>query len=185
MSQSKKMNILAISGSLRDNAYNTALLRSAAALAPPNMTISLYDGLGNLPHFDPLLAESEMPAEVMDLRNKLQAADGVIISTPEYAYGIPGVLKNALDWVVASGELVLKPIVATSVSTSDLGGARAHYALVTVLHAMNAKVLVEASMNVPFARSKFDADGVLEDVLTKQALGTSLRVLGQGIVGQP
>jgi chromate reductase len=181
MSQSKDINILAISGSLREKSYNTALLRSAQDVAPANMAISYYDAMGSLPHFDPLLVESQMPAEVMDLREQLQAADGVIISTPEYAYGVSGVLKNALDWVVASGELVLKPVVVTSVSTSELGGARAHYALVTVLHAMNANVLVEASMNVPFARSKFNTGGILEDALTKQALGTSLRVSEEGI----
>jgi len=181
MGKDKDINILAISGSLRDKSYNTALLRSAMDLAPDNMQIKLYDALASLPNFDPLLAESQMPATVRGLRQHLQSADGVIISTPEYAYGIPGALKNALDWVVASGELVLKPVAVTSVSTSELGGARAHYALVTVLHAMNANVVVEASMNVPFAGSKFNSDGVLEDGLTREALGTSLRVLGEGV----
>ena len=181
MEQDKDINILAISGSIREGSYNTALLRSAMELAPANMQIQLYDALACLPHFDPLLANSQMPAVVKALRNRLQEADGVIVSTPEYAYGIPGVLKNALDWVVASGELVLKPVVVTSVSTSELGGARAHYALVTVLHAMNANVVVEGSMNVPFAGSKFNSHGVLEDGLTREALGVSLRVLGEGV----
>jgi NAD(P)H-dependent FMN reductase len=176
-----KISILAISGSLRNNSYNTALLRSAVELAPDDTTITLYDRLDEVPNFDPLAAGTEMPEAVKDFRTLLEQADGVIVSTPEYAYGISGVLKNALDWVVATGELVMKPVVVTSVSTSELGGARAHYALLTVLHAMNARVLVEASLNIPFASSKFDANGKLRDELSLRGLENSLRHLQTSI----
>src|SRR5450432_4339141 len=103
------MRILAVSGSLRASSSNTALLRAAAALAPPGVAVTLYDGPGNLPHFNPDLDGETVPPAVKDWRRSLQASDGVLFSVPEYAHGVPGVLKNALDWVVGSGEFMDKP----------------------------------------------------------------------------
>ena len=96
------MKILAISGSLRRVSSNSTLLRAATLLAPEGMEITLFEGLGGLPHFNPDLEGTEPPS-VPDFRARLQAADGVLICSPEYAHGVPGVLKNALDWVVGSG----------------------------------------------------------------------------------
>ena len=175
------MNILAISGSLRKSSYNSALLRSAKKLAADSMNISIYECLGKLPPFDPEATDDCLPPPVIDFRSRLAAADGVIICTPEYAYGVSGVLKNALDWVVASGELVLKPVVAMSVSTSELGGMRAHSSLVITLSAMNAKVVIEGSMNVPFAKTKFSNEHLLVDPLIQQSLITALSVFEKAI----
>ncbi len=91
------MRILAISGSLRASSTNTALVRAIIALAPEDMEITLYDGLGALPYFSPERDDENSPQSVRDLRAQLQAADGVLICTPEYAFGVPGVLKNALE----------------------------------------------------------------------------------------
>ena len=99
------MRILAISGSLRTGSSNTMLLRAAVALAPQAFEVSVYDGLATLPHFNPDQDNEAAPPPVVDFRSQLHASDGVLISSPEYAHGVPGVLKNALDWVVASGEL--------------------------------------------------------------------------------
>ena len=87
------MHILAISGSLRAGASNTAVIEAAALIAPPDVTITLYDGLGALPHFNPDLDSPDgrqLPAIVVDLRRRIGHADGVLISSPEYAHGIPG-----------------------------------------------------------------------------------------------
>lgn len=99
------MRILAISGSLRAASSNTILLNAAAALAPENVEVVVYRGLGDLPHFNPHLDKGPVPPAVTDFRTQLGKSSGVIISSPEYAHGVPGVLKNGLDWLVASGEL--------------------------------------------------------------------------------
>src|SRR5579862_5748949 len=104
------MRILAISGSLRAGSTHTALLRAAAGSAPAGVEIALYAGLASLPIFDPDHDETAVPRAVLDLRARLHAADGVLIACPEYAHGIPGGLKNALDWVVGSSKFVDKPV---------------------------------------------------------------------------
>src|SRR5438270_378435 len=139
------MKIIGISGSLRTASVNTALLRAAASSTPYNVELVLHDGLRNLPHFNPELDSEPVPLAVSDLRSQLNSSAGVIISSPEYAHGIPGVLKNALDWLVASGELYEKPIVLFNVSP------RASYAqasLTATLTLMTARLIPEPSINV-------------------------------------
>jgi NAD(P)H-dependent FMN reductase len=107
------VRILAVSGSLRTASSNTALLRAAARLAPEGVEVILYEGLASLPHFNPDLDDLDAgtaPPAVMDFRSRLDASDGVLISSPEYAHGVPGALKNAIDWVVSSGEIYEKPL---------------------------------------------------------------------------
>src|SRR6266542_4369577 len=103
------VQLLAISGSLRRTSLNTALLRAAAQLAPTGVEILLFAGLGDLPLFNPDLEGNE-PRSVLEFRAQLQLRNGVLISSPEYAHGVSGVLKNALDWVVGSGEFSGKPV---------------------------------------------------------------------------
>ena len=106
----QSMKIVAITGSLRTASSNTALLCAMSQLAPPDVEIVLYEELGTLPHFNPDLDEDVPPESVARLRALLQAAAGVLISSPEYAHGVPGSLKNLLDWLVSAGELVGKPV---------------------------------------------------------------------------
>ena len=101
--------VLAISGSLQAASSNTALLRVAATVAPDGVTVELYDGIRALPHFDPDLDGPEPPPGIADLRARIVAADAVLFSTPEYAHALPGALKDTLDWLVGSGELVTSP----------------------------------------------------------------------------
>ena len=143
------MKIVAISGSLRAGSTNTALVRAAAGLAPEGMEVAVYDGLGGLPHFSPERDGDAAPDAVRDLRALLGGADGVLICTPEYAFGMPGSLKNALDWLVTSGELWRKPVAALSASPSALGGEKAHAALVLTLSALEAHIAAEASLLDP------------------------------------
>jgi NAD(P)H-dependent FMN reductase len=170
------MNILAISGSLRSDSSNARLLRAAARVAPEGMAFQFYEGLGTLPHFDPDRdgEGATPPAAVAELRRLLAEADGVVISSPEYAHGVPGSLKNALDWIVSSGELTEKPVAL--ITAAPGGGAFAHPALVATLGVMGARVVPEASFQTSAARK--DADPEL-----LRALAESLRALAAAISG--
>jgi len=120
------MKLLAISGSVRYGSYNLALLRAMKELCPEGSSVTVYDQIKEIPIFDPDVDDSNYSEAVCLLSSMMRASDGVIISTPEYAHGVPGALKNALDWLVSSDALILKPVVVTSVSTSGLGGVRSH-----------------------------------------------------------
>src|SRR6266542_5353795 len=149
---SEKITILAISGSLRSNSSNTMLVKAIAQLVPEFVDYSIYS-LASLPLFD----ESDTPpASIADFRLRLAAADGVLLCSPEYAYGISGVLKNALDWTVSSGELYDKPV---AVITAAINGEKAHAALLNVLDAVAANLQEEATLIIPFVRSKLSKDG--------------------------
>src|SRR5260370_1418906 len=139
------IRILAISGSLRRSSSNSRLLRAAANLAPEGVEITLYDGLADLPHFNPDLEGSE-PSAVLDFRLQLQRSDGVLISSPEYAHGVPGSLKNALDWLVGSGELIDKPVAMLNAS---LVAAYAQASLNETIAVMSARVLKVAMLTIP------------------------------------
>jgi len=157
MKEIKVTQILAISGSLRTASLNTALLRAAITLAPEGVEITLYDRLGALPHFNPDLEGTEIPS-VKDIRTQLQISDGVLISSPEYAHGIPGVLKNALDWVVGSGELYRKPVALLNASPRAI---HAQASLKETLLTMDAPIINEASITVPLPSNQIDETGII------------------------
>lgn len=173
------MNILAVSGSLRAASANTSLLRAMADLAPISVTVTLYDGLDDLPHFSPERDSDNAPDPVRKLRAYLQVADAVLICTPEYAHGIPGVLKNMLDWVVSSGELVGKPVGVISAAT---GGEYAFASLIETLTVMSAHLVTGASLVISAVRTKIDSDGYITDPETAasvQSLVDTLVAAGQ------
>jgi chromate reductase, NAD(P)H dehydrogenase (quinone) len=141
------MRIVAISGSLRQGSHNTELLRQAAAVAPEGVTIELYEGLKELPPYD---ADDDVPGDqpvtVLAFKDALEAADAILIATPEYNHSIPGQLKNALDW--ASRPLVgspvrNKPAAVISSSTGVFGGVWAAAETRKVLGALGARTLEE------------------------------------------
>ena len=175
------INILAISGSLRATSFNTALLHAARSLAPHNIDISIYNGLGNLPHFNPELDTDNAPAAVKDWRESLATSDGVLICTPEYAHGMPGVLKNALDWVVSSGEFVNKPTAVISATPSPDGGEKAHASLMQTLKVMTAVIVEGAMMKVSGVSAKLNNLGEVIDPATAQSLQTLLNALARSI----
>ena len=180
------IKIVAISGSLRAASTNTALVRAAMALAPDGVEVTLYEGVGDLPHYSPELdgahrGSRDSPEAVNDLRALLGAADGVLICTPEYAFGVPGSLKNALDWLVSSGELWRKPVAVLSASPGALGGEKAHAALLLTLTALEAEIVTEASLIIPSVRTKMTKDGDLTDPALTQALRASLEALVQAV----
>src|SRR3954469_24384219 len=114
MSSTNKLTIFAISGSLKSTSSNTTILRAISSFAENDVYFILFNGLEELPPFNP--EKEEGTEAVKNFRKLLEEADGIIISTPEYAFGVPGVLKNALDWTVSSGELNEKPLIAISAS---------------------------------------------------------------------
>ncbi len=176
------MNILGISGSLNPESSNTAVVRAAASVSPEGMTVTLYAGMGDLPHFTPKLDGDAPPSPVRELRRLLRAADGVFVCTPEYAHGMPGSLKNAFDWVVSSGEFDGgKPAAALSASPSYLGGDKALASLTQTLAVLGAHIPPGASQAIPFIRKKLDAGGRVTDAETLDALRAILESLAPAI----
>ncbi|MEA2166397.1 MAG: hypothetical protein QOK37_4524 [Thermoanaerobaculia bacterium] len=135
------MKIIAICGSLRAQSSNRALLDATVKLAPQGIDVIIYEGLASLPHFNPDDDEegATPPPAVAELRSLLADADGILISSPEYAHGVPGSLKNALDWLVSDGALVDKPIAL--IGASPVGGQYAQASLVETLTTMNWRVV--------------------------------------------
>jgi chromate reductase, NAD(P)H dehydrogenase (quinone) len=166
----KIIQILAISGSLRSVSSNKALLGAAIALAPKGCAIVMYEGLGDLPHFNPDI-EASNPPPVMDFRTQLQRADGVIISSPEYAHGVPGVLKNALDWVVGTGEFVRKPVALLNASPR---ATHAQESLTEIISTMDGLIIPAASVTLPLLGKGLDETGIIADVNISRLLQSAL-----------
>jgi chromate reductase, NAD(P)H dehydrogenase (quinone) len=175
------MKILAISGSLRLKSSNAAILQVVRELASDAINISIYDGIGNLPHFNPDVDSDDALAPVYDWRTRLQNTDGVLFCTPEYAYGIPGVLKNALDWIVSSGEFMHKPTAVISASPSPDGGNKANASLVQTLRVMMAEIAEGATLCIPGVSAKLNDRNKLIDTGTEAALRSLLDTLIQSI----
>jgi chromate reductase len=174
------MNIFALSGSLRAGSSNSALLRAIARLAPSGWQFTFYDRqLARLPHFSPDLdAEGAVPPPpIAELRALIAAADGVIISCPEYAHGVPGAFKNALDWIVSSGELGHKATVLFMASPS--GAPFAQAALVPTLQVMETHLVFITSLK--FARTHLDSDGNLTDSTLLETVHHGLDALAAAI----
>ncbi|MGZ5855667.1 MAG: NADPH-dependent FMN reductase [Burkholderiaceae bacterium] len=167
------MNILAISGSLRAVSINSALLRAVARLAPPDITIELYRELGELPLFNPDIEATE-PAAVVRLRSKIIAADAVLIASPEYAHGVTGVLKNALDWMVGNESFVNKPVALLNASPVSIHAPASLKEIITV---MSARIVEEASITVPLRGSRLDEQGIFSDPTISAALREALQAL--------
>jgi chromate reductase, NAD(P)H dehydrogenase (quinone) len=171
------IHILAISGSLRAKSSNSTLVRAMTQLAPVNMSINIYNGLGGLPHFNPDLEGSEPPS-VIEFRHALQMCNGVLISTPEYAHGVPGVLKNALDWLVATGELVDKPVALLNASPRSTYAQESLRETITV---MSAFVVAEASVTVPLLGKNLDETAIVSHQEISRILRSALSAFAKAI----
>ncbi len=176
------MRILAISGSLRRDSHNTALLRAAARLLPPAVRLTIYDELEAIPPFN----EDQLgrpPESVQRLREAVTAADGVLISTPEYNSSIPGVLKNALDWLsrpLEESPLRNKPAAVVGASTGVFGAVWSQAETRKVLSAIGARVL-DRELAVPSADEQFGPDGRLMNEELEDELTALLKVLADAI----
>lgn len=172
------LKLLTISGSLRAVSSNSTLLQAVAGLVPEGVEVQAYTGLDSLPHFNPDRDDEDIPS-VKDFRSQLEVADGVLISSPEYAHGVPGALKNALDWVVGSGELIDKPVALLN-ATPPASYAQA--SLAETLTVMSARLIPEASIALPLRGKKRDAAGIVSDPELSQPLRTALEAFIRIIV---
>ena len=142
------IRLLAISGSLRAGSSNTEVLRALALLAAPQVTVRQFEGLATLPAFNPDLDVEGMaaPASVHELRAQVQAADAIVICSPEYAHGVPGSLKNALDWLVSDPHVVFKPVALVNASPRSF---HAQASLAETLRTMSMALVSEQPFVVP------------------------------------
>jgi chromate reductase, NAD(P)H dehydrogenase (quinone) len=171
------VKILAISGSLRANSSNTSILRAIIGLVPDRVQMSIYPSIGDLPHFNPELDDDRALQSVRDWRTQLRSADGILFCTPEYAHGVPGVLKNALDWIVSSGEFMHKPTAVISASPTPDGGSKANAALVQTLRVMMADIPADAILCIPAVSAKLTDRGEISDLQTASSLQSLLATL--------
>ena len=177
-SPSTPLRVLAVSGSLRARSINTAVLAAAQALAPDGLTVTIYDGLGSLPHFNPDLDTATPPIAVAAWRAAVDAAGAVLICTPEYAHGLPGGLKNALDWLVSHEPFLNKPV---AILNARPGADYVQAALRETLSAMNARLLHDASVTLPLATNTLDAPALLRLPAVRERLTSALAALVRSV----
>lgn len=167
------VNILGLSGSLRAASINSMLLRAAARLAPAEVTVGIFNGRGDLPLFNPDL-EADRPAQVASLHRAVAHADAVLIASPEYAHGVTGTIKNALDWLVGFEPFISKLVAVLNASP------RAHHAddaLRETLRTMSAVIVESASISVPLLGTGLDESALLSTPSLAAALRESLRAI--------
>jgi chromate reductase len=175
------MKILALSGSLRQGSYNTALARAARDLAPPGVEIELFEGLARLPHYDQDLDERDgaAPPAVRRLRERIEDADALLFVTPEYNGSVPGILKNAIDWASArhrGSSLENKTVAVAGVTTGQYGAIWAQQDLRKILGICGARV-IHGELPVSRGSDVFDRAGRLVDPLVAERLSEHLAAL--------
>ena len=159
-----KIKIVAISGSLRPSSSASAVLRVVAGLVSSQVDFNIFTGLGEIPPFND---SNEVPIPVANFIEHIRKADGVFFCIPEYAFGVPGALKNALDWTVSSTAFSDKPVALITAASS---GEKAHAALLLTLSALGTKISEGATLLISFVRSKLNENGEVDDIPTLNAI---------------
>ncbi|MBE0609386.1 MAG: NAD(P)H-dependent oxidoreductase [Dehalococcoidia bacterium] len=175
------MQFLAISGSLRAGSSNTAVLEAARLVAPAGVEVFLYEGLAALPAFNPdqdTMEGGSLPPEADDLRTRVGRADGILVCSPEYAHGIPGSLKNLLDWLVGSVEFPGKPVALISASSRSV---HVQAQLVEVLMTMSARLINEASIVLAIPPGTASAKAIVSNADLGSALQGALAAMATAI----
>jgi chromate reductase, NAD(P)H dehydrogenase (quinone) len=172
------VRILAISGSLRKESYNTALIRALVNLAPSDIDVVVFDELQHIPLFNPD-RENENISAVIKLKTEINKSNALIISSPEYAHGIAGVLKNALDWLVSGEEFPYIPVALTNTSPR---ATHAQLALREVITTMSGNIIEEASISVPLLGTDLDENGIISDDKISHYLIDKLNTFRNNIV---
>lgn len=172
------MKVVGLSGSLRQDSYNSMALRAAQRIAPAGMTIDIVD-IRAIPLYDEDVRSKGEPAAVVELKERIRDANAILIATPEYNFSIPGVLKNTLDWLsrppLAPFEEKLVAIMGASAGAT--GTARAQLDLRKVLVFLNALTVNKPEVLIRDAAGKFDAQGELTDETTRRFIGDLLNSL--------
>ncbi|MCU1650051.1 MAG: putative NADPH-dependent reductase [Pseudonocardia sp.] len=179
---SDPVSVLLVSGSTRAASGNTAVLRTAAAVAPAGVRTELHLGLAELPAFNPELDVEPLPPPVARLRARIAAADAVLFCTPEYAGALPGSFKNLLDWTVGGGEMYRKPVAWLNVAPEGRGdGASAELAV--VLGYLGTEVIEAACVRLTLAPGAVGGDGTATDPAYRDALAAVLRTVQHHVAG--
>ena len=158
------IKILAICGSLRESSLNSLIIRTVAAMMPANVQYTIYNDMAQIPAFDD---GNTVPPAVATFRQLFTDADGVFICTPEYAFGVPGALKNALDWTVGTSEFVDKPLALITAASL---GKNAHAALLLIFKAISANIPEGGSLLIPYIRTKINEQGEIKDDGTQEEI---------------
>lgn len=174
------VRLLAVSGSLRQASSNSILLRAAERLCPADVVVMHYDGIDGLPHFNPDLLENP-PEAVAQLCSIIGQADGLLLSCPEYARGIPGSFKNMLEWLVSSEEFPGKPVALFNASPR---ASHAQAALRLVLDTMSARIIEQASITVNLLSSRLSAESIATDPMTGPLIFNALAAFKRQIEDQ-
>lgn len=160
----KKKNIVAICGSTKASSSNLSLIRAIVKLNENDFNFKIISNIDSIPHFNPDL-DNEMPPElVVNFRSILKSSDGILISTPEYAMGVPGTLKNAIDWTVSSCEFSHKP---TALITASSQGQKGHQSLLETLNIIESNITNETQLLISFIKTKMGNDNIITDNETK------------------
>jgi chromate reductase len=180
MPDETKLDIFAICGSLRRASYNGGLLRVARALAPKGMSIEIAD-IGGMPLFNEDVERQGLPKIVRDFRERIRAADALLIATPEYNYSVPGVLKNAIDWASRPPDQPLsgKPVAIMGATPGGFGTTRSQHHLRQVFIGVGSHVLAKPELMVSGAAAKFDDKGDLTDEATRKLVVNLLAALAE------
>jgi chromate reductase, NAD(P)H dehydrogenase (quinone) len=172
------MKLLAISGSLRASSLNTCVLHAARSLAPAGVEIELFEAIDKLPFFNSDLESGHLPEQVVRFRAVIGAADGLLISSPEYARGVSGVMKNALDWLVGSEDFPGKPVALINTSPR---ATHVLAALTLTLETMSARLIKDASITLALLGTTHDAGSIAADPELAGALRSALEHFVRGI----
>ncbi|MFM0275344.1 NAD(P)H-dependent oxidoreductase [Paraburkholderia aspalathi] len=178
MSDQNPLRLVTLVGSLRRLSFHAAIADSLQTLAPENVQVTRLPSVGLLPHYDADVQAEGFPQTVLELGNAIGEADGVIIVTPEYNYSVPGVLKNALDWLsrLPTAPFAGKPVAIQSASPGIFGGARAQYHLRQSLVFLDSQVLNKPEVMVGGAASKLDVEGKsVTDPQTREIISAQLK----------
>jgi len=172
------MKLIAIFGSLRAASLNTSVLQAAQRLVPERVNVEIFNGIGELPFFNSDLEAGELPQPVARFRTVIANADGLLISSPEYARGVSGVMKNALDWLVGSEEFPGKPVALINTSPR---ATHALAALTITLETMSAQLIREASITLPLLGTANDAESIVANLVLAGTLRDALAAFSRAI----
>ena len=177
-----RKKILAISGSTRKASSNLNLIHAIATLSADIFELQLFEGLSDIPHFNPDLIPDNIPVQVQDFYKQLKAAEGILICTPEYAIGVPGTLKNAIDWTVSAMGFSQKPVALITASTS---GAIAHQSLLGTLLIIESRITPDTQLQISAIKTKVNTANEIIQEATLQDVKRLIKGLADMITDKP
>lgn len=155
----ERKKIIVIPGSTRRSSTNLNLVKAIVSLYSDKLDFQVFQGLTDIPHFNPDLDNNNPPQAVSDFRRLLKEADGILICTPEYAMGVPGTLKNAIDWTVSSMEFSNKPVALITASTA---GQKGHSSLLDTLRIIESDIPEGSQLLISFIKTKITDDKIVD-----------------------